>query len=281
MRARTGTGIAAVALCLALGAAAPASGSVATATDAPTATAAPAPSPFPSSPWDGMPPLAPADGSLEVVERTGPDIPLDGLAPGDTVDWAADVTNRSGGGSPLSVRLDSMRSMALTGDALGGIQLDVRLCAGGFDLTTSWMSCPGSLDPLGSGPAAMLDHVDTTTALAPGETVGILVRIRFPAEADNGMERTAGMLRVSFALTDDTGAVPTPGTGGTPGSGAGSPAASGGGSATASGRVPHDLLPVTGRDIAAALAGALLALLGGGILFLAARRDRTDPEAAS
>ncbi|MBF4618749.1 sortase [Clavibacter sp. VKM Ac-2873] len=281
MRARTGTGIAAVALCLALGAAAPASGSVTTTTDAP-ASPSPSPSPFPSSPWDGMPPLAPADGSLEVEERTGPDIPLSGLAPGDTVDWAADVTNVSGAGSPLSVRLDSMRSMALTGDPLGGIQLDVRLCAGGFDPTTSWMSCPGFLDPLGSGPAAMLDHVDTSAPLAPGETVGILVRIRFPAEADNGMERTAGMLRVSFALTDDTGAVPTPGSGSGSGTGAGSPPASvGGGSATASGRVPRDLLPVTGRDIAAALTGALLALLGGGILYLVARRDRADAEAAS
>jgi hypothetical protein len=271
MRARTSTGIAAAALCLSLVAASPASASAATTTGAPL----PTPSPSPSSPWDGMPPLAPADGSLEVDEMTGPDIPLTGLAPGDTVDWAADVTNRSGEGSPLSVRLDSMQSMALTGDPLGGIQLDVRLCAGGFDPATSWMSCPGSLDPLGSGPAAMLDHVETSAALAPGETVGILVRIRFPAGADNGMERTVGMLRVSFALVDDGGTVPPPG------SGAGSPPAAGGGSATASDRVPRDLLPVTGRDIAAALAGALLALLGGGILFVAARRNRPDAEAAS
>jgi len=139
------------------------------------------------------------------------------------------------------------------------------------------MSCPGSLDRLGSGPAATLGHVDTTAPLAPGETVGILVRIRFPAEADNAMERASGMLRVSFALADDAGAVPVP----VPGSGAGSPLAPGGGSTTASGHVPRDLLPVTGRDVVAALAGALLALLGGGILFLAARRDRSHGEAAS
>ncbi|RII88993.1 sortase [Clavibacter californiensis] len=265
MRARTGTGTGTVALCLALATASPASGS-------PAAAAPPA---APASPWDVTPPLAPADGTLEVVERTDPDIPLSGLAPGDTIDWAADVTNVSGDGSPLTVRLDAMRSMVLTGDPRSGVQLDVRLCDGGFDPAPAWMSCPGSLDRLGSGPAATLGHVDTTAPLAPGETVGILVRIRFPAEADNAMERASGMLRVSFALADDAGAVPVPG------SGAGSPVAPCGGSTTASGHVPRDLLPVTGRDVFAALAGALLALLGGGILFLAARRDRSDGEAAS
>jgi hypothetical protein len=241
MRAHRRTGsIAAAALCLALVAAGPA-GPAAAAVD-------------------------PAD--LEVRELTGPDIPLDDLAPGDTVDWAADVTNVSGGASPLSVRLDAARSMALTGDPEGGIQLSVRLCEDGFATPTAPMRCRGPVERLGSGPAATLDRVVTRTPLDAGQTVGVAVRVRFPAGADNGMESTAGMVRIGFALVDDTGA----GTG----SGGASPA----GSAPAA-DAPRDLLPVTGRDIASALAGALLALLGGGILLLAGRRRRRTVEAAS
>ncbi|UKF25181.1 sortase [Clavibacter seminis] len=261
MRAHHGTGsIAAAALCLTLvasGAAAPArADALPTAIDSP---------------------------SLEVRELTGPDIPLDDLAPGDTVDWAADVTNVSDDSSPLSVRLDAMRSMALTGDALGGIQLSVRLCEDGFETLTAPMRCRGPVEPLGSGPAATLDSVVTRTPLAAGETVGIAVRVRFPSGADNGMESTAGMVRIGFALVDDGGTGTEPSTGGGTGNGSGtgtgsvtSPA----GSAPAA-DAPRDLLPVTGRDIASALAGALLALLGGWILLLAGRRRRRTTEAAS
>lgn len=259
MRAHHGTGsIAAAALCLALvasGAAAPAgAAAVATTIEAP---------------------------SLEIRELTGPDIPLDDLAPGDTVDWAADVTNVSGDASRLAVRLDAMRSMALTGDPLGGIQLSVRLCEEGFATLTAPMRCRGPVEPLGSGPAATLDGVVTPTPLDAGQTVGIAVRVRFPAGADNGMESTAGMVRIGFALVGDGGTVPGTGPGTDPpsegGTGTGTSPA---GSATA-GDAPRDLLPVTGRDIASALAGALLALLGGGILLLAGRRHRRTAEAAS
>ncbi|RIJ43853.1 sortase, partial [Clavibacter lycopersici] len=150
----------------------------------------------------------------EVRELNGPDIPLDDLAPGDTVDWAADVTNVSGDGSPLAVQLDSMRSMALTGDAVGGIQLTVRLCEDGFESLSAPMRCRGPVETLGSGPAATLERVVTRTPLDAGQTVGIAVRVRFPAGADNGMESTAGMIRIGFALVDDGAAVPEPGTGG-------------------------------------------------------------------
>ncbi|MBF4621475.1 sortase [Clavibacter sp. VKM Ac-2542] len=267
MRAHHGTGsIAAAALCLTLvasGAAAPARADA-----RPTAIDSP---------------------SLEVRELTGPDIPLDDLAPGDTVDWAADVTNVSGDSSPLSVRLDAMRSMALTGDALGGIQLSVRLCEAGFETLTAPMRCRGPVEPLGSGPAATLDSVVTRTPLRAGETVGVAVQVRFPSGADNGMESTAGMVRIGFALVDDGGTGTDPSTGGGTGGGTGN----GSGSGTGTGSVtspagsapaadaPRDLLPVTGRDIASALAGALLALLGGGILLLAGRRRRRTAEAAS
>ncbi|CCE74044.1 hypothetical protein [Clavibacter nebraskensis] len=256
MRAHHGTGgIAAAALCLTLVAV--------------SASAAPARA-------DARPTAADSP-SLQVEELTGPGIALDDLAPGDTVDWAADVTNVSGDASPLSVRLDSMRSMALTGDALGGIQLSVRLCDGGFETLTPPMRCRGPVERLGSGPAATLDRVVTRTPLDAGDTVGIAVRVRFPSGADNGMESTAGMVRIGFALVDDAGGGTDPWTGGGTGSGSGTSPA---GSAPAA-DAPRDLLPVTGRDIASALAGALLALLGGGVLLLAGRRRRRTAEAAS
>ncbi|QIS40714.1 sortase [Clavibacter capsici] len=252
MRAHRGPGtVAAVALCLALAAAGPAA----------------------ASPGG---PATPADGrSLEVRELTGSAIPLDDLAPGDTVDWAAEVTNVSAAGSPLSVRLDSMRSMALTGDALGGVQLSVRLCEEGFATLAPPMRCRGTVEPLGSGPAATLQSVVTRTPLGAGETVGIAVRVRFPAEADNRMERTAGLLSIGFALVDGpgTGAGAAPGTG----SGAGSEPA---GSTPAAGSA-RDLLPVTGRDIASAVVGALLALFGGSLLVRSSRRRRRAPGTAS
>ncbi|MBM7412295.1 hypothetical protein JOE38_002118 [Clavibacter michiganensis] len=265
MRAHHGTGaIAAAALCLTLVASAPAA--PARAAGSPTAVDSP---------------------SLQVEELTGPDIPLDDLAPGDTVDWAADVTNVSGDASPLAVRLDSMRSMALTGDALGGIQLSVRLCEDGFETLTAPMRCRGPVERLGSGPAATLDRVVTRTPLGRGETVGIAVRVRFPSGADNGMESTAGMVRIGFALVDEAGTGTDPSTGGGTGTGSGTGPGDGSGTGTApagsapAADAPRDLLPVTGRDIASALAGALLALLGGGILLLAGRRRRRTVEAGS
>ncbi|QIS37981.1 sortase [Clavibacter capsici] len=252
MRAHRGPGTvaAAAALCLALAAAGPAAAT-------PGGSATPA---------DG--------GSLEVRELTGSAIPLDDLAPGDTVDWAAEVTNVSAAGSPLSVRLDSMRSMALTGDALGGVQLSVRLCEEGFVTLAPPMRCRGTVEPLGSGPAATLQSVVTRTPLDAGESVGIAVRVRFPAEADNRMERTAGLLSIGFALVDGpgtgAGAAPGSGTGTGTGTGTGSEPA---GSAPAAGSA-RDLLPVTGRDIASAVVGALLALLGGALLVRSSRRRR-------
>ncbi|WP_445444614.1 sortase [Clavibacter sp. km3a] len=261
MRPHRGPGtIAAAALCLALVAATP-------------AVAAVAPAEAVARPSVAAP--AAASPALEVQELTGPEIPLDDLAPGDTVDWAAQVTNVSGDGSPLAVRIDAATSMALTGDPGGGLQLAVRLCEGGFTSLSAPMRCRGAVEPLGSGPAATLDGVVTSTPLEPGETVGVAVRVRFPAEADNRMESTDGRLRISFALADDAGAVPVPG-GGPPGGGPLAPAAS-----APSANAPHDLLPVTGRDIASAVVGALLALLGGGILLLASRRRRRDPGTAS
>ncbi|MBM7026579.1 sortase, partial [Clavibacter zhangzhiyongii] len=187
----------------------------------------------------------------------------------------AQVTNVSGDGSPLAVRIDAATSMALTGDPGGGLQLAVRLCEGGFASLSAPMRCRGAVEPLGSGPAATLDGIVTSTPLEPGETVGVAVRVRFPAEADNRMESTDGRLRISFALADDAGTVPVPGVD-APGSGPLAPAAS-----APSADAPHDLLPVTGRDIASAVVGALLALLGGGILLLASRRRRRDPGTAS
>ena len=262
MRARHGTGsTAAAALCLALVAAGPA----VPASAAPGSAAATLDDP----------------SSLDVRELTGPDIPLDDLAPGDTVDWAADVTNVSGSASPLSVRLDAMRSMALTGDAEGGIQLTVRMCTGGFATLTAPMRCRGPVESLGSGPAATLDRVVTRAPLGAGETVGIAVRVRFPAGADNGMESTAGMVRIGFALVGDTAGGTDPAIGGGSGSGTGSGTGTSPAGSAPAADAPRDLLPVTGRDIASALAGALLALLGGGILLLAGRRRRRTAEAAS
>ncbi|WP_043676105.1 hypothetical protein [Clavibacter michiganensis] len=250
MRAHRGPGtVAAAALCLALAAGGPAA--------AGPAAAAPG---DPATPADG--------GSLAVRELTGSEIPLDDLAPGDTVDWAAEVTNVSAAGSPLTVRLDSMRSMALTGDALGGIQLSVRLCEEGFVTLAAPMRCRGTVEPLGSGPAATLQSVVTRTPLDAGETVGVAVRVRFPDVADNRMEKTAGLLRIGFALGDGDGAGTAPGSGS--GTGIGTEPA---GSAPSAGSA-RDLLPVTGRDIASAVVGALLALLGGALLVRSSRRRR-------
>lgn len=253
MRAHRKPGtVAAVALCLTLAAAGP-------------ATAAPR----------GPAPTAADPGSLEVRELTGSEIPLDDMAPGDTVDWAAEVTNVSAAGSPLTVRLDSMVDMALTGDALGGVQLSVRLCEEGFTTAAAPMRCRGAVEPLGSGPAATLRSVVTRTPLGAGETVGIAVRVRFPAEADNRMEKTAGLLRVGFALAGDGGAGAVPGGG--PGSAPGSAPAT----APAAAGSARDLLPVTGRDIASAVVGALLALLGGALLVRSSRRRRRAAGTAS
>ncbi|WP_317232736.1 sortase [Clavibacter capsici] len=247
MRAHRGPGtVAAAALCLALAAAGP-------------AAATPG---GPATPADG--------GSLEVRELTGSAIPLDDLAPGDTVDWAAEVTNVSAAGSPLSVRLDSMRSMALTGDALGGVQLSVRLCEEGFVTLAPPMRCRGTVEPLGSGPAATLQSVVTRTPLDAGESVGIAVRVRFPAEADNRMERTAGLLSIGFALVDGPGT----GAGAAPGSGTGTGTGSEPAGSTPAAGSARDLLPVTGRDIASAVVGALLALAGGALLVRSSRRRR-------
>ncbi|MFT2753021.1 sortase [Clavibacter sp. Sh2088] len=251
MRAHRGPGtVAAAALCLALAAAGP-------------ATAAPR----------GPATTAADPGSLEVRELTGSEIPLDDMAPGDTVDWAAEVTNVSAAGSPLTVSLDSMVDMELTGDALGGVQLTVRLCEEGFATLAAPMRCRGAVEPLGSGPAATLRSVVTRTPLGAGETVGIAVRVRFPAEADNRMERTAGLLRVGFALGGEAGTGTAPGDG--PGSAPGTA-----GSAPAAGSA-RDLLPVTGRDIASAVVGALVALLGGALLVRSSRRRRRAAGTAS
>jgi hypothetical protein len=258
MRAHRGSGsVAAVALCLALAAAGPV---------AAVAAAPVAPHTHPAA----AAAAAAADPSrLEVRHLTGSDIRLDDLAPGDTVDWAAEVTNASADGSPLAVRIDAERAMALTGDPEGGIQLSVRLCADGFASTAAPVRCRGPVEPLGSGPAATLGSVATSTPLAAGATVGVSVRVRFPVEADDRMESTAGLLRIGFALVDE-GAGAGAGPGDAPGTAPGTAPA---GSAPAA-DAPRDLLPVTGRDIAAAVVGALLALIGGAALVRAARRRR-------
>jgi hypothetical protein len=166
-----------------------------------------------------------------------------------------------------------MVDMALTGDALGGVQLSVRLCEDGFETLAAPMRCRGAVEPLGSGPAATLRSVVTRAPLGAGETVGVAVRVRFPAEADNRMEKTAGLLRIGFELAGGAG----PGAGVGAGAGAGPGAAPGAGAVPAGSSAPgsaRDLLPVTGRDIASAVVGALVALLGGALLVRSSRRRR-------
>ncbi|MDQ0744739.1 hypothetical protein QFZ62_002047 [Clavibacter sp. B3I6] len=224
-----------------------------------------------------------SEGSLLVRELTGSDLRLHDLAPGDTLDWAAEVTNTTADGSPLSVHLDALGDRPLTADVRDGIQLEVSLCTAGYAPSSSPPLCRGPLRVLGSGPAATLGRLDTSIPLDAGATVGVGVRVLFPASAGNDLEDTDGAIRVTFSLLDDSPAPGGPGT--DPGPGAGPPGAPApdAGPVAAGGetRGPRAPLPVTGRDIASAVAGALIALATGGLLVLASRRRRAAEEAGS
>jgi hypothetical protein len=130
---------------------------------------------------------------------------------------------------------------------------------------------------MGTGPAASLGRLDGSRALGRGETVGVRVRVSFPAGSGNALESTSAALRVLVRETgaiDDSGA---PGDGPSGNGGVGDGAAGNGaiGNGAIGNGGPGNGLAVTGRDVGAALLGGLLAL-GAGLLLAATGRRRKE-----
>lgn len=225
--------------------------------------------------------VTPPAALLDVRELTAP-AALTGLAPGDTTEWAAEVTNVGSSAHQVSVAFAVDGGDALATDPRSGLQLVVDLCPSAFTIDDRLVAggrsierylCPEGVVPLGTGPAASLGRLDGTRALDRGETVGVRVRVSFPAGSGNGLESTAAALRV---LVRETGAIDDsgdPGAIGGPGaSGNGGPSNGGAGNGGPSGG-----LAVTGRDIGAALLGGLVAL-GAGLLLAAGSRRRREEQ---
>ncbi|PTL72523.1 hypothetical protein C1I63_06435 [Rathayibacter caricis DSM 15933] len=234
--------------------------------------------------------LAPAASAeqrdvLDVRERSSSTLALADLAPGDSSEWAAEVTNTDSVGHALTVGFDSEGPLLTAAD---GLRLTVDLCDAPFDSTpldtpegrtVERFTCASGDVPLGSGPAAGLGRLETARPIAEGATVGVRVRVAFPESAGNALENADGSLRVVFSVA---GAA-EPGGPGVGGPGAGGPGADGPGAdgpgadsgvAAPGSPTRPDGLAVTGRDLGAALLGALVALAAGLVL---ARRRREDP----
>ncbi|MCJ1698604.1 sortase [Rathayibacter festucae] len=229
--------------------------------------------------------VAPPAALLDVRELTAP-AALTGLAPGDTTEWAAEVTNVGSSAHQVSVAFAVDGGDALATDPRAGLQLVVDLCPSAFTIDDVLVAdgrsveryrCPEGVEPMGTGPAASLGRLDGSRALDRGETVGVRVRVSFPAGSGNALESTSAALRVLVRETgalDDSGA---PGDGpsgnGAVGDGAAGNGALGNGAVGNGG--PGNGLAVTGRDVGAALLGGLLAL-GAGLLLAATGRRRKE-----
>ncbi|MCJ1687940.1 sortase [Rathayibacter sp. VKM Ac-2927] len=224
--------------------------------------------------------VAPPAALLDVRELTAP-AALTGLAPGDTTEWAAEVTNVGSSAHQVSVAFAVDGGDALATDPRAGLQLDVDLCPSAFTIDDVLVAdgrsverylCPEGVEPMGTGPAASLGRLDGSRALDRGETVGVRVRVSFPAGSGNALESTSAALRV---LVRETGAIDDSGApgGGPSGNGADDEGASGNGALGNGG--PGNGLAVTGRDVGAALLGGLLAL-GAGLLLAATGRRRKE-----
>lgn len=131
---------------------------------------------------------------------------LTDLAPGDRTEWAAQVTNTSQDTVPLYATFSTTGTESLVTDPEDGLQLNVALCPDPLESTTVdggaiVYTCPAETIPLGAGSAAELGPLEATTALAPGDTVGIRARVVLSATAGNAFENTAGQLHARFATT--------------------------------------------------------------------------------
>ena len=211
--------------------------------------------------------LAPAASAdqrdvLDVRERSSSAVALADLAPGDSSEWAAEVTNTDSTGHALAVGFDSDGPLLTDED---GLRLAVDLCDSPFDAvpqltpegrTIERFTCASGDVPLGSGPASALGRLETARPIAEGATVGVRVRVAFPESAGNALENTDGSLRVVFSVAGAEAGYGAPIAAPIP-----DPASPGG-------------LAVTGRDLGAALLGALLAL-GAGVLLVRRRREES------
>ncbi|QHC64327.1 sortase [Rathayibacter festucae] len=226
--------------------------------------------------------VAPPAALLDVRELTAP-AALTGLAPGDTTEWAAEVTNVGASAHQVSVAFAVDGGDALATDPRAGLQLVVDLCPSAFTIDDVLVAdgrsveryrCPEGVEPMGTGPAASLGRLDRSRALDRGETVGVRVRVSFPAGSGNALESTSAALRV---LVRETGAIDDSGApgGGPSGNGGVGDGAAGNGAIGNGG--PGNGLAVTGRDVGAALLGGLLAL-GAGLLLAATGRRRKEAQ---
>ncbi|KQQ05910.1 MULTISPECIES: hypothetical protein [unclassified Rathayibacter] len=221
---------------------------------------------------------------IDVRELSAP-AALSGLAPGDTAEWAAEVTNIGTSPHDLSVAFVVDGPDDLATDPRDGLQLVVDLCPSAFTVVDRRLAdgrdierydCPDDTVPLGAGPAAVLGRLEGSRPVASGTTIGVRVRVAFPASAGNALEDTDAGLRVVVTEADapvDTGNGPIAG-GGVPVPG---DVLLPGGPALPGGLTLPGGLAVTGRDVGAALLGGLIAL-GTGALIVAAGRRRRDEE---
>lgn len=241
------------------------------------------------------------------------------LAPGDRTEWAAQVANTGEDPVPLYAAFSITGTEALVTDPADGLQLDVALCPHPLEPTTVdggavVYTCPTATTPLGTGSAAGLGTLEATTALAPGDTVGIRVRAILPVTAGNTFENSEGKLHVDFATTgNDTGqpgrpspapTTPPPTDDGSSGSGTGGhgsppvtlPAAPekpvapvanapdttdaqpGADTRTNGWTAPEGGLAQTGRNLLAALAGAVVTVMVGSVLQVLSRRRSPTEE---
>ncbi|ROP56650.1 MULTISPECIES: sortase [unclassified Rathayibacter] len=224
--------------------------------------------------------VAPPAALLDVRELTAP-AALTGLAPGDTTEWAAEVTNVGSSAHQVSVAFAVDGGDALATDPRAGLQLVVDLCPAAFTIDDVLVAdgrsveryrCPEGVEPMGTGPAASLGRLDGSRALDLGETVGVRVRVSFPAGSGNALESTSAALRV---LVRETGAIDDSGAPGDGPSGNGAVGEGASGTGALGNGGPGNGLAVTGRDVGAALLGGLLAL-GAGLLLAATGRRRKE-----
>ena len=229
-------------------------------------------------------------GTLVVEELHGSTLKhLQDLAPGDRTEWAAQVTNTGHESTAVTVLIHATGTDPLIRDTVEGLQLEVDLCPGALDTHTTGngarqFTCRTGETRLGAGPAAQLAAdpagLSTRTELGSGKTMAVRVRVALPAHAGNNLENTQGELSVRVTPTGTTPGSGNPTTPGHPTTPAG-PGGTGTGSDTAeppTATVPHEDLPVTGRDILAALAGALITTAIGALLFVTSRRRRRPIE---
>lgn len=212
---------------------------------------------------------------------------LQDLAPGDRTEWAAHVTNTGHEPTAVTLAIHASGTDPLIRDPNDGLQLEVDLCPGTLDTHTTSngsqrFTCETGETRLGAGPAAHLAAdpagLTTQTELAGGDSMAVRVRVVLPTHAGNNLENTQGELRVHVTPTDTTN--PMPSAHPTTPAGSGGPGTSSNTAEPPTATVPYDTLPVTGRDVLAALAGALITTLIGVLLLVTSRRRRTVEEQA-